>query len=380
MNKSLRLQKKNQLIWIITISLLLCAIHLCAIRSVPHLLRDGPDFSFEPPPSKNASLYLNVTRSIDGILYMAYYFPQYHVAPENRLQTTDIKTLYTDWDVLRAHEHSLTPHHFYDLSDHKVMMHHDNLAFKYKVGVFIFYHFWLDNSMVLNLPVDIFIRERRKTKFVLCWDNESGFLGKQMYDKPEKHAYQLLRYFMSENYLTDDDNRKPFIIYHTREMKGHEWYLEKIITFLLTYGVRLKLAHCYMEHKNRWDLPIWSEVAVEFGPHLKGGAKRKNLYEYDRRDPQSGSVAEYWQGITSSWDSRPRCASTRTHQTSCGGLRPNGMVSPKGFGRLVRQVKDAIHPLNVQKIVTVFAWNEWAEGAALEPSKEYNVSFLEQLS
>ncbi|MFB1018963.1 MAG: glycoside hydrolase family 99-like domain-containing protein, partial [Flavobacteriales bacterium] len=69
-----------------------------------------------------------------------------------------------------------------------------------------------------------------------------------------------------------------------------------------------------------------------------------------------------------------------THQTNCGGLRPNGMVSPKGFGRLVRQVKDAIHPLNVQKIVTVFAWNEWAEGAALEPSKEYNVSFLEQLS
>jgi len=55
------------------------------------------------------------------------------------------------------------------------------------------------------------------------------------------------------------------------------------------------------------------------------------------------------------------------------------MVSPKGFGRLVQQVKDAIHPLNVQKIVTVFAWNEWAEGAALEPSKEYNVSFLEQL-
>jgi len=312
-NKNLHLPKKNnQLSWIIAISLLLCAIHL--IRSVPHLLRDGSDFSSEPPPSKNAStsIYLNVTRSTDGILYMAYYFPQYHVVPENRL---DNKTFYTDWDVLRAHEHSLTPHHFYDLSDHKVMTHQDNLAFEYKVGVFIFYHYWLDNSMVLNLPVDIFIRERRKTKFVLCWDNESGFLGKQMYNKPEKHAYELLRYFMSDNYLIDDENRKPFIIYHTREMKGHERYLEKIINFLLTYGVRLKLAHCYMEHKNKWDLPIWSEVAVEFGPHLKGGAKRKTLYEYDRRDPQSGSVAEYWQGTTSSWDSRPRCASTRTHQS-----------------------------------------------------------------
>ena len=55
------------------------------------------------------------------------------------------------------------------------------------------------------------------------------------------------------------------------------------------------------------------------------------------------------------------------------------MVGVAPQGRLLQEIKENIHPLNRDRVVTLFAWNEWAEGAALEESVEFGTSFLEQL-
>lgn len=54
-------------------------------------------------------------------------------------------------------------------------------------------------------------------------------------------------------------------------------------------------------------------------------------------------------------------------------------MSPVGFGKLLENLAENFHPLNVDKIITIFAWNEWAEGAALEESKEHGKLFLQKL-
>ena len=327
-------------------------------------------------------LYENVTRSSEGMLYMAFYFPQYHIAPENKMQLNVKESHYTDWDVLKANsrQSSLTPTQYYSLANASVFDEQDALANKYGIGAFIFYHYWLDNTMVLNLPVDLFIQRKRKTKFVLCWDNESGFLGKQLYNQPEKHGYQLLRYFLNENYLTDMHGRKPFLVYLTDDVDVA--YLSKLVVFLEAYGVDIKLGHNYQLSKNSWALPEWSEIASEFAPHFDGGPGRDDLYRYIPRNPAWETGREYWQGAITSWDSRPRCNSLRTNQKKCNGKpngKPNGQVSPVGFGKLLRDLSEHLHPLNVDRIITVFAWNEWAEGASLEPSMEHGLEFIEQL-
>jgi hypothetical protein len=55
------------------------------------------------------------------------------------------------------------------------------------------------------------------------------------------------------------------------------------------------------------------------------------------------------------------------------------MVSPQGFGELLNEIFNKWHPLNIDKIITIFAWNEWTEGAALEETVEYGFSFIEKL-
>jgi len=327
-------------------------------------------------------LYANVTRTAKGALIMAFYFPQYHIAPENKIQLKVEENHYTDWDVIKANADraSLIPLRYYDLAKAEIFDEQDELANEYGVGVFIFYHYWLDNTMVLNLPLDLFIQTRRKTKFILCWDNESGFLGKQLYDSPEKHGYQLLRYFLNDNYLTDVNGRKPLLVYLTEKIDIV--YLSKLVTFLEAHGVHIKIGHNYQYSKNNWALPSWSEIASEFAPHFQGGPGRVDLYEYVPRNPDWETGNEYWQGAITSWDSRPRCNSLRTNQKKCNGKpngKPNGQVSPSNFGMLLQNLSKNFHPMNIDKIITVFAWNEWAEGAAMEESVEHGRSFVQQL-
>ena len=328
----------------------------------------------------NEFLYEDVVRHDDNILYAAFYFPQYHIAPENKIQLKTDSIHYTDWDVVKTNNRSFTPLNYYNLTDPTVIEKQDNYANENRVGVFIFYHYWLNNSMILNHPVELFMQKKRKTKFMLCWDNESGYLGTQQYDEPEKHAYQLLRYFKNDNYLTDKNGKKPFTIYLTPDIPTK--YLYRFCKFLELHNISIKIGHNYQNYKNNWELPDWSEIACEFGPHEEGGPTR-DLSTYKIKDSNCfsswNSGKEYWQGAITSWDSRPRSNSVRTHQQKCSQGSPNGDVRVEAFRSQLKTIKDNIHPMNKDKIITLFAWNEWAEGATLEKSEEFGEQFIKCL-
>jgi hypothetical protein len=321
--------------------------------------------------------FTDVTRTNDDILYMAFYFPQFHISPENKIQLKTSNILYTDWDFLKQSDKSFTPHFYYNLGDVSVFDKQDDLANEYKIGVFIFYHYWLDNKMILNLPVDLFIQKKRKTKFIFCWDNQSGYLGKQNYNSPEEHAYQMVRFFINENYLTDKNGKKPFIIYLATEMDMD--YLNKFINFLKLYNIDLKIGFHYQKYISEWTVPKNCELAVEFGPHSSTTNASSGSRCVSANFGKKNNFPDYWQGIITSWDSRPRANSSRTHQQKSLTSKPNGIVSVDDFKNQVKLTKNNIAENNKDKIITVFAWNEWSEGAVLEDSIEFGKQFLKCL-
>lgn len=333
-------------------------------------------------------LFKDVTRSKDGFLYMAYYFPQWHFCPEN---TQDGK-YYTDWRYVHAcPQRSLTPTCYYNLHDPAVIDRHDQLAAKYNLGVFIFHHYWLDNRMMMNLPIDLFIQKKRKTKFMLSWDNESGWMGKQHYDSPEQHAYQLLRYFKSENYLTDANGKKPFSVYLIPGMSVK--YLSSFCKFLKLHGVEIRIGTFFQKYGNNWKTPSWSEISLEFGPHTHTSRHADSNPYLDSKH------REQWQGLLVNWDQTPRskCPRSRYYkldergQEHGGEEEPFGVapkksskkehkaVSPAVFKSALRTMKNNIKANNPDKVITLASWNEWSEGSCLEPSLEYGNSFLEAL-
>ena len=319
--------------------------------------------------------YKNVLRAKDNTLYMAYYFPQYHITPENIIK----KNYYTDWDFIKNNIHkSITPHEYYNLNNENIINKQDNLANLHNIGVFIFYTYWTNNCLNLNLPIDIFCNKKRKTKFLLFWDNKkNSLLGEQLYNKPEQHAYQLIRYFINDNYLTDINGLKPFIIYSSADLDIN--YLNRFIKFLKIHNINLKLGFSYDIIVNNLNIPVWGNIACEFGPHLcKHNERINKLYDLNK-NIYNINCKEYWQGVTVSWDSRPRILSGRSHQKNNDNTKSNGQINIHKFKLLLENTKKNFHKNNKDKIITIFAWNEWAEGASLEYSIEYSNKFLKIL-
>jgi Glycosyltransferase WbsX len=187
---------------------------------------------------------------------------------------------------------------------------------------------------------------------------------------PEQQAYQLLPYFRDPNYLTDTDGFKPFLIYIVEGLDDQS-YINRFVAFLAKFDVHIKVSFCWQGYKNNFNIPAWNSFGVEFGIHTNGAGGgyevRENKFE------------TYWQGGLVGWDNRPRVASGRTKHDLGDLGTPNGVVNPEVFKRQLDIINANIAPNNRDRVVTLFAWNEWNEGATLEPTNEFGTAFADCL-
>lgn len=125
-------------------------------------------------------------------------------------------------------------------------------------------------------------------------------------------------------------------------------------------------------------MPEYTDIAVEFGPHSQN--RMKGDYQLHKTIVPGVKVNEFWQGTLSSWDSRPRVLSGRTRQRSPSSYRkPNGLVSVEAFRKRLNGLKKNTIATNTDKIITIFAFNEWSEGGVLEESREFGTQFVDLL-
>jgi len=112
----------------------------------------------------------------------------------------------------------------------------------------------------------------------------------------------------------------------------------------------------------RWDsqnIPYESSVAncVE------------NIYPFlSRMGWQKGIV--YWPTAFSGWDDRPRAGVEKAFVTEGN--------TPERFGEMFHGALKYVNP--AQPVVMVEAWNEWGEGACIEPDQQYGFGYLEQMA
>jgi hypothetical protein len=113
--------------------------------------------------------------------------------------------------------------------------------------------------------------------------------------------------------------------------------------------------------KVTWDSPtydyadITANIVTNVHPYLARVAKAEGI--------------TYWPSTFSGWDDRPRA-----------GLE-KGLVllgnTPAQFGRMFRSALSHVDP--ACPVVMVEAWNEWGEGACMEPSKEHGFGYLSEI-
>ena len=338
---------------------------------------------------------------------IAFYLPQFHTFKENEEWHG---RGFTEWTNVTKAIPQYTGHHqpqlpidvgFYDLSTDKVMYRQIELAKQYGISGFCFHYYWFSGKRLMEKPIFNYLNNKElDLPFCLCWANENwskkwdgGNTDLLMEQKliegdDEKFFYDILPFFKDERYIKID-NKPVLIIYrphifHINRFEKFVKILRKLTKengFNDLYLVNAKtFGYCWKPEK------YFMDAMVEFPPHNIQYKKRKlncfinknfvgkihNLSAYINNKEFIYDADDYrlFKTVFPSWDNTARRGYIEANILS---IEP--YEYKKWLSECIKWTKQN-NPENEQ-FVFVNAWNEWAEGAHLEPDQRYGYAYLQ---
>ncbi|KRE84612.1 hypothetical protein ASG75_11980 [Rhodanobacter sp. Soil772] len=334
---------------------------------------------------------------------VAFYLPQFHPIPENDAWWGEG---FTEWhNVTRAlpqfegHVQPRLPGElgFYDLRLADTMRRQMQLAHEYGIGAFCSYFYWFAGKTLLETPLQQWLADPAlDLPLCLCWANENwsrrwdgradDILIGQQHSPADDLAFieHVSRYLADPRYLRVDG--KPLLlVYRPGLLPDPKATAARWREWCRANGVgEIQLA--YVQSFDRVDpRTIGFDTAVEFPPnnttsapitarqHLLNPDYRGDVHDWCELARQSMAQPEpaypRYPGVNPGWDNEPRRS---------GGGRVFAHASPRGYRDWLRYaVGVAQRRFPAQPLVFVNAWNEWAEGAVLEPDSRLGHAWLE---
>ncbi len=339
-------------------------------------------------------------------LVVAFYLPQFHPIPENDAWWG---AGFTEWrNVVRAtpeFEGHYQPHlpgelGFYDLRVAETRVAQAQLAKRFGVDAFCYYHYWFSGRRILERPFEEVLNSGSPDfPFCLAWANEpwtrnwdggsQEVLLAQSYtdEDHDNHIQYLIRAFRDTRYLRVD-GRPVFLIYNPKHIPDFNAVVERWRNRCIAEGVGDPLFIVFETFGfiNSDPAEFGCDAAAEFLPH---GIDRyaakftnhepaiQNNYVFDYEQVSQGHLAyerptwTHMRCIVPNWDNTAR--KKKVWSVILRGSTPE-LFRAWAAGTL-QQAKAEGTPL-----VFVNAWNEWAEGTHLEPDLRYGRAYLEALA
>jgi hypothetical protein len=341
-------------------------------------------------------------RSKEDVRVFAFYLPQFHPIPENDRWWG---SGFTEWSRVARARPQFAGHYqphlperlgFYDLRLPEVRSQQVALARAYGVSGFCYYYYWFGTKTLLERPVaEMLAAGEPDFPFCLCWANENWtrrwdggereLLMEQLYGPELDAAFieELMPYFRDRRYLRV--HGAPVLLVYRPNSIGdplaatarwrraaREYGLPDLhLVAALTFGVED-------------PLPLGFDAAVEFPPHgepavhscpvdgIEPGFRGRVLdfgAVVHRRLALAAPEFRLYRTAMAGWDNTARLG---RNATIFHGASPEAYeVWLRGLVTRAR----AEHPEH--RLVFVNAWNEWAEGAHLEPDIRFGTRYLE---
>lgn len=359
---------------------------------------------------------------------IAFYLPQFHAFPENDKWWGKGFTEWTNTKkaipLFKGHNQPRTPlnENYYNLLNDDVKKWQCEIAKKYGVYGFCYYHYWFkDGKKLMEKPVEQMLKNPEiDMPFCLSWANEpwsrrwdgseNEIIMPQEYGgKTEwkKHFDYLYDFFIDERYIKIEGNPifliyRPELIPNLNEMLDYWNELAKQGGFKKIVFIYQHPTFYYLKNKDdsRFSYgiqfePLFSnpDFALSFknkkekvlflfkNPRVLLRKIKNRLY---RNKPKLYNYKDIWRRILKNkpnnekmilgafvdWDNAARRGKNATCYVG---------ANPKLFGKYMRKIIEKDEKDYHKDMIFINAWNEWAEGAYLEPDEKYGYQYLEQL-
>lgn len=334
---------------------------------------------------------------------VAFYLPQFHAIPENDAWWGEG---FTEWrNVVRAlpqfegHAQPRLPSTlgFYDLSQPDAMHRQMQLAREYGIGAFCTYFYWFAGKTLLEQPLQNWSGDPTlDLPICLCWANENwsrrwdgradDILIAQHHTPEDDLAFiaHIAPYLRDSRYLRVD-GLPMLLVYRPGLLPDAAATAKRWRAWCADHGIgAIHLA--YVQSFDNIDpRDIGFDSAVAFPPNntsLTPITEQQRLLNpdyhgdvYDWRELAREAMAKpdplypLHPCVNPGWDNEPRRS---------GAGRTFIHASPRGYRDWLRHAiatarrRQPAHPL-----VFINAWNEWAEGAVLEPDTRLGHAWLD---
>lgn len=340
---------------------------------------------------------------------LAYYLPQFHQVAVNDaawgVGFTEWRQLARGIPRFAGHQQPRIPRDqgFYNLADSDVMRKQITMARDAGISGFCFYHYSFDGRRVLEAPVEQLLKDPTLNfPFCLIWANENWtrtwdgsnqeIILRQTYGDlfDQTMIDDFARHMIDPRYIRID-GRPLLIIYRPGHIPNIRRKMDRWREmFQQQYGLEpmLFMSQTFFDCDPR---NFGLDGAVEFPPHklnenLRPINNQLQLYDADFQghvfaydDVVQASLSEATQPFPlvkcaiPSWDNEPRRPGR--------GVVVHGSTPMKFEAWMEALVQHAQeNPVYGEALVCVNAWNEWAEGAYLEPDVHHGAAYLNAVS
>ena len=333
---------------------------------------------------------------------IAFYLPQFHPIPENDAWWgrgfTEWRNVCKSKPLFHRHNQPQLPTDlgFYDLRSAETRKAQADLAREYGIHGFCYYHYWFQGKRLLERPfAEVLASGQPDFPFCLCWANEpwsrrwdgsdADLLQPQGYSADDDLAHiRWLLEPLGDPRAIRIDGRPVFIVYRADQLPDPA-----------------RTTDCWRREAERAGLPGLYLMAVETGWDAGWDATRVGFDAKVLFQPQFSllDTAPRWDvcnsttrvfDYASAWPvlaspppvSYPRFDTVFPGWDNTARRGENAWVvhgnTPASYENWLRLAVDrTLTRPEDQRIVFINAWNEWAEGAHLEPDRKHGHGFLE---
>lgn len=347
---------------------------------------------------------------------IAFFLPQFHPIPENDIWWGKG---FTEWTNVAAARQLFPGHYqphipgdlgFYDLRLAETRATQAAMAARYGIHGFCYWHYWFQGKQLLETPFAAVLASGKPDfPFCLAWANEPWsrnwdglprhILQPQSYsDEDDREHIRALLPALTDMRAIKVAGKPVFIVYRPANLPDPARTLE-------TWRKEARLAGLedlyLIAVENGISFPttpidLGFDAGLLFQPNFRAArtTKRRNplsrlrymwpsvlgrwlniplIYDYPNWWPAMLDTAkvqyQQYHTVCPRWDNTPR--------RGRGGFLL-ARSSPEEYERWLRQAIARVQDKPPEhRLVFLNAWNEWAEGAHLEPDRRFGVAYLE---